>query len=171
MTEITNIVITGESRTGKTSYAQSLTQENKSIKISAAGAPLYEVLASLTTALVGIDSQTHDQTLIVDELNYGSYSTRDLIQIIREVDNVVNKVNSNRDVPLINTIIWVGTRMTLIKLVMDELTNQIMNDRFDVTSVKLQSVNKINDEPLRDYFADANKPFSVYTIGVELKKD
>lgn len=171
MTELTNIVITGEPRTGKTTYAQSLTQKNKSIKISAAGAPLYEVLASLTTALVGIDSQAHDQTLIVDELNYGSYSTRDLIQIIREVDNVVNKVNSNRDVPLINTIIWVGTRMTLIKLVMDELTNQIMNDRFDVTSVKLQSVNKINDDPLRDYFADANKPFSVYTIDVDLKND
>ena len=171
MNELTNIVITGEPRTGKTSYAQSLTQENKSIKISAAGAPLYEVLASLTTALVGIDSQAHDQTLIVDELNYGSYSTRDLIQIIREVDNVVNKVNSNRDVPLINTIIWVGTRMTLIKLVVDELTNQIMNDRFDVTSFKLQSVNKITDEPLRDHFADANKPFSVYTIGVELKND
>lgn len=171
MTELTNIVITGEPRTGKTSYAQSLTQENKSIKISAAGAPLYEVLASLTTALVGVDVQAHDQTLIVDELNYGSYSTRDLIQIIREVDNVVNKVNSNRDVPLINTIIWVGTRMTLIKLVMDELTNQIMNDRFDVTTVKLQSVNKINDDPLRDYFADANKPFSVYTIDVDLKND
>ena len=171
MSELTNIVITGEPRTGKTTYAQSLTQENKSIKISAAGAPLYEVLASLTTALVGIDAQTHDQTLIVDELNYGSYSTRDLIQIIREVDNVVNKVNSNRDVPLINTIIWVGTRMTLIKLVVDELTNQIMNDRFDVTSFKLQSVNKINDEPLRNHFADDNKPFSVYTIGVELKND
>lgn len=171
MTELTNIVITGESHTGKTSYAQSLTQENKSIKISAGGAPLYEVLASLTTALVGIDPQAHDQTLIVDELNYGSYSTRDLIQIIREVDNVVNKVNSNRDVPLINTIIWVGTRMTLIKLVMDELTNQIMNDRFNVTTVKLQSVNKINDEPLRDHFADANKPFSVYTIGVDMKND
>lgn len=169
MTELTNIVITGESRTGKTTYAQSLTQENKSIKISAAGAPLYEVLASLTTALVGIDTQAHDQTLIVDELNYGSYSTRDLIQIIREVNNVVNKVNANRDVPLISTIIWVGTRMTLIKLVVDELTNQIMNKHFDVTSIKLQSVNKINDEPLRGYFADANKPFSVYTIGVELK--
>lgn len=171
MTELTNIVITGEPRTGKTSYAQSLTQENKSIKISAAGAPLYEVLASLTTALVGVDVQAHDQTLIVDELNYGSYSTRDLIQIIREVDNVVNKVNSNRDVPLINTIIWVGTRMTLIKLIVDELTNQIMNDRFDVTTVKLQSVNKINDDPLRDYFADANKPFSVYTIDVDLKNE
>lgn len=171
MTELTNIVITGEPRTGKTTYAQSLTQENKSIKISAAGAPLYEVLASLTTSLVGVDSQAHDQTLIVDELNYGSYSTRDLIQIIREVDNVVNKVNSNRDVPLISTIIWVGTRMTLIKLVVDELTNQIMNDRFDVTSFKLQSVNKINDEPLRDHFADANKPFSVYTIDVNLKND
>lgn len=171
MTELTNIVITGEPRTGKTSYAQSLTQENKSIKISAAGAPLYEVLASLTTALVGVDVQAHDQTLIVDELNYGSYSTRDLIQIIREVDNVVNKVNSNRDVPLINTIIWVGTRMTLIKLIVDELTNQIMNDRFDVTTVKLQSVNKINDEPLRNHFADANKPFSVYTIDVDLKNE
>ena len=171
MTELTNIVITGESRTGKTAYAQSLTEKNKSIEISTAGAPLYEVLASLTTALVGIDSQAHEQTLIVDELNYGSYSTRDLIQIIREVNNVVNKVNTNRDVPLISTIIWVGTRMTLIKLVVDELTNQIMNKHFDVTSVKLQSVNKINDEPLRNHFADANKPFNVYTIDVNLKND
>ena len=171
MTELTNIVITGESHTGKTAYAQSLTEANKSIEISADGAPIYEVLASLTTALVGIDSKAHEQTLIVDELNYGSYSTRDLIQIIREVNNVVNKVNAKRDVPLISTIIWVGTRMTLIKLVVDELANQIMNKHFDVTSFKLQSVNKINDEPLRDHFTDANKPFSVYTIGVDLKND
>lgn len=171
MTELTNIVITGESHTGKTAYAQSLTEENKSIEISADGAPIYEVLASLTTALVGIDAKAHEQTLIVDELNYGSYSTRDLIQIIREVNNVVNKVNANRDVPLINTIIWVGTRMTLIKLIVDELTNQIMNKHVDVTTVKLQSVNKINDEPLRDHFADTNKPFSVYTIDVNLKND
>ena len=171
MTELTNIIITGESHTGKTAYAQSLTEENKSIEISADGAPIYEVLASLTTALVGIDSQANEQTLIVDELNYGSYSTRDLIQIIREVNNIVNKVNANHNVPLISTIIWVGTRMTLIKLVVDELTNQIMNKHVEVTSIKLQSVNKITDEPLRKHFADANKPFSVYTIDVNLKNE
>lgn len=167
MTKLTNIVITGDSHTGKTTYAQSLTQENKSIKISTAGVPLYDVIVSLTTALINVDAQAHDQTLIIDELNYGSYSTHDLVQIIREVNNVVNKVNDNRDVPLISTIIWVGTRMTLIKLVMDELTNQIMNDHFDVASVKLQSVNKINEEPLRGYFFDADKSFNVYTINVD----
>ena len=171
MTKLTNIVITGDSRTGKTNYAQSLTQENKSIKISTAGAPLYDVIVSLTTALLNVDVQAHDQTLIIDELNYGSYSTHDLVQIIREVNNVVNKVNANRDVPLISTIVWVGTRMTLIKLVMDELTSQIMNNHFDVASVKLQSVNKINEEQLHDHFVDAENPFNVYTINVNSDND
>lgn len=166
MNPISNFVIAGDSRTGKTTYATSLVEDGNYIKINTAGSPIYEILANLTSSLVGTKPEQHDMTLIVDELNYGSYGTKDLIRIIREINNVVAKVNANRDEPLIRTVIWIGTRATLIKLVVDELTYSLMKDDTDVQIVKVSSVNKVNEEPLADYFADEEKPFKVYTIDI-----
>lgn len=166
MNPISNFVIAGDSRTGKTTYATSLVENGNYIKINTAGNPIYEILANLTSSLVATKPDQHDITLIVDELNYGSYGTKDLIRIIREINNVVAKVNANRDEPLISTVIWIGTRTTLIKLVTDELTYQLMSNNSDVQMVKISSINKINEEPLADYFIDEEKPFKVYTIGI-----
>lgn len=164
---LTNIVITGDSRTGKSTYAQSLVQPHQYFNIKTGGFPIYEILANLTTVLVDANSDAKNRTLIVDDLNYGAYPTRDLIRIIKEIYNVVNKINDRRTTPLIGTIVWIGTRKTLIKLVIDELTNQLMNDSEPAQSIHFESVNKINSEPLQDYFVDTTNPFEVYTIDVE----
>ena len=166
---LTNIVITGASRTGKSTYAQSLVQPHQYFGIKTGGFPIYEILANLTTVLVDANSDAKNRTLIVDDLNYGAYSTRDLVRIIKEIYNVVNKINNRRTTPLIDTIIWIGTRKTLIKLVIDDLTNQLMNDSELAQSIHFESVNKINSEPLQDYFVDETNPFDVYTIDVKTK--
>lgn len=166
---LTNIIITGNSRTGKSTYAQSLVQPHQYFNIKTGGFPIYEILANLKTVLVDANRDTKNRTLIVDDLNYGAYSTRDLVRIIKEIYNVVNKINNRRTTPLIDTIIWIGTRKTLIKLVIDDLTNQLMNDSEPAQSIRLESVNKINSEPLQDYFVDETNPFDVYTIYVKTK--
>lgn len=166
---LTNIVITGASRTGKSTYAQSLVQPHQYFNIKTGGFPIYEILANLTTVLVDANSDAKNRTLIVDDLNYGAYSTRDLVTIIKEIYNVVNKINNRRTDPLIDTIIWIGTRKTLIKLVIDDLTNQLMNDSEPAQSICLKSVKKINSEPLQEYFVDETHPFDVYTINVKTK--
>lgn len=166
---LTNIVITGDSRTGKSTYAQSLVQPHQYFGIKTGGLSIYEILADLTTVLVDANSDAKNRTLIVDDLNYGAYSTRDLVRIIKEIYNVVNKINDQRTTPLIDTIIWIGTRKTLIKIVIDDLTNQLMNDSESAQSICLESVNKINSEQLQDYFIDETHPFDVYTIDVKTK--
>ena len=44
-----------------------------------------------------------------------------------------------------------------------------MNDSEPAQSIHFESVNKINSEPLQDYFVDETNPFDVYTIDVKTK--
>lgn len=169
--QFTQYAILGPSRSGKTTFVKQILDQSDAddIRITTGGRSVSKVISDLTATL--INAKSDNLNVVLDELNYGAYPTHQLEAIIRESLELILKINSQRETPLVANLYWIGTRNTLIKLIIDRLTSQLMDadgpldaftakiteniEGFNVMDAIDNNVN-YNDDPFVAYQIDTN---------------
>lgn len=166
--QFTQYAILGQSRSGKTTFVNQILDQNNAddIRITTSGRSVSKIISDLTVTL--INAKSDNLNVVLDELNYGAYSTHQLEAIIRESLELILKINSQRETPLIANLYWIGTRNTLIKLIIDRLTSQLMDadSPLDAFTTKItENIEGFNVMDAIDNNVNYNDdPFVVYQI-------
>ena len=94
-------------------------------------------------------------------------------------ENLINKIlttvnmlnfaytNNNTECPAIDSIIWCGTRMTLVQLVVNSLMYNLMNKEFPLNNINVQTTNTINDQSKPNADENDYKTFNIYQIDTQ----
>lgn len=136
------IVISGPSGIGKTTLATKITNPDTTLRLNAYLDHSLNIDDQIYQHLICRDQPV--KALIIDGLNYGAMPTHIMQRIISKVIEAINGINQSSDHEMIQTIIWVGTRTTLVHLVNENLIYHVMNPRAPLTSFSIKAVDTIN---------------------------
>lgn len=136
------IVISGPAGIGKTTLATKITNPDTTLRLSVDFDHPLNIADQIYQHLIGRDTPV--KTIIIDELNYGAMPTHVMQRVISKVTEAINGINQSSDHEMIQTIIWVGTRTTLVHLVNENLIYHVMNPRAPLASFSIKAVDTIN---------------------------
>lgn len=142
------IVISGPSGIGKTTLATKITNPDTTLRLSVDFDDPLNITDQIYQHLIGRDTPV--KTIIIDELNYGAMPTHVMQGVISKATDAINGINQSHGHDLIQTIIWVGTRTTLVQLVNKKLIYQLMDPKQDLGDVEIKSVDNINGTAIED---------------------
>ena len=170
-------VISGPTQSGKTAFINDALKSKNVINVSALS--IVNHPENITQFILKHSINTNDEfknnnsmTLVIDELNYGAISTSQMQHLINKVLTTVNMLNfayTNNDTecPAIDSIVWCGTRMTLVQLVTNSLMYNLMNKEFPLNNINIQATNSINDQSKPVTEQDDYKTFNIYKIDTQ----
>lgn len=167
--KIKHICIAGEPNSDAASYLAHLTNNNDNvITIDANGRHISELITNFSVELLSLRAKYqpgHPYALVIKNLNYGQYSTYNLTGLIRGMIRTINTVNHfNDQQPIIGTIYWTGTRMTLIDLLADEMAYQATHSHTDYTQVTIKNLNQLEPNIIKTYNTSQAHPFRLHEI-------
>lgn len=142
------IVISGPSGIGKTTLATKITNPDTTLRLNVDFDNPLNIADQIYQHLIGRDTPV--KTIIIDELNYGAMPTHIMQRVISKATDAINGINQSHGQDFIQTIIWVGTRTTLIYLVNKKLIYQLMDPKQDLGDVEIKSVDNINGTAIED---------------------
>ena len=179
MYQIQHTVIAGDTDSGIDQYLEAITKDQQNlVSIEADGKPVTRLITDISVEILKANTKyDSDQakTLAITGLDYGDYSTRDLMNLIRAILRTVNTANTNhydnQDKPLINHIIWIGTRRTLISLLSEEITYLTSQPNSDYQEATLKSITKEEAASIKPYLTEPDKPFFVNNIKVTINNE
>lgn len=170
-------IISGPAQSGKTAFINNALESKNVINVSALSIVNHPENITQFILKHSIDANTESKNnqptaLIIDDLNYGSISTSQIQHLINKVLTTVNMLNfaytnNNTECPAIDSIIWCGTRMTLVQLVVNSLMYNLMNKEFPLSNINIQTTNTLNNQtkPIAD--EDDCKTFNIYHIDTQ----
>lgn len=162
-------IISGQSGTGKTYYAKQVF--DNSIRLVIDSSHPYDIIGQLYKKIIIDQKQNTDtpKTLIIDELNDKSISTKTTQILINQLTNDVMDLNMNqkiiRDVDeTIENIIWIGTNNALVRLINKNLIYSLIGQNKSFNKFSIKEVNRIgNVEKTNNPFRPKNS-FRIFKI-------
>lgn len=127
---------------------------NKFIRISNITDQIYQ-------ALIGKDLEK--QTLVITGLNYGTMPTHIMQRLIGHIMVTVNAINEKAKKQIINSIIWAGTRRTLVHLVNESLIYNLMDLSTKLENFQIRQTNNINQ-----HFPEKDANLQIYEISTNI---
>lgn len=170
-------IISGPAQSGKTTFIDNAFASKNIINVNALS--LVNHPENITQIILKHSINTNDEfknnnsmTLVIDELNYGAISTSQMQHLINKVLTTVNMLNfayTNNDTecPAIDSIVWCGTRMTLVQLVTSSLMYNLMNKEFPLNNINVQTTNTINGQSKPSADENDYKTFNIYKIDTQ----
>lgn len=158
-------VISGLSRSGKTYFANQVFDKENTIRLIANNTHPYNITDELYQKIINKRQASNDythQTLIVDELNYGMMPTHIMQGVINRITKAADELNHNSDEPVIDNIVWIGTRKTLIHLICENLIYHVMDPEDELVSFNIARLTAINGHKATDAFLSNDNPFQVF---------
>lgn len=137
----THTIISSENQETITNFLSENLSED-TIQISAKGTSIAHILAQLSAKIISSANDTKKLSISIENLDYGSFSTKQLKTIIGQITETLNNLNSN----LIENVYWSGTRMTLVQLVMDYMTHEVMQKNRAFNQAELQNISTTGGE-------------------------
>lgn len=155
-------VLSGENNQAMTSFATMTTNNDKKIAIDINNGSnkfirVNNITDQIYQALIGKDLE--NQTLIITNLNYGTMPTHTMQRLIGRIIVTVNTINEKANKQIINSIIWIGTRQTLIHLVNESLIYNLMDRTIPLNNFKITVSNNMNQ-----HFKKPDDDFDIYEI-------
>lgn len=155
-------VLSGENNQNMTSFATMATNNDKKITIDINNGSnkfirINNITDQIYQALIGKDLE--NQTLIITNLNYGTMPTHTMQRLIGRIMMTVNTINEKANKQIINSIIWIGTRQTLIHLVNESLIYNLMDRTIPLNNFKITVSTNMNQ-----HFKKRDDDFDIYEI-------
>lgn len=134
------------------------------IYIKAQGSHANRILAQLSAELISYANGNHEEPAIlsIEGLDYGSYSTMQLKNIINQIMETLDQLNND----MVSQIFWSGSRMTLMQLLMDHETHAVMQKNRSINHVEINNISPDDDEPENtdDSYVSNDDRLSVYEL-------
>lgn len=159
-------VLSGENIKTMANFATMATNDNNSLTININNESnkfirISNITDQIYQALIGKDLEK--QTLVITGLNYGTMPTHIMQRLIGRIIITVNTINEKANKQIINSIIWVGTRRTLIHLVNESLIYNLMDLSTKLENFQIRQTNKINQ-----HFPEKDADFQIYEISTNI---
>lgn len=136
----THTIISSENQETITNFLSENLSED-TIQISAKGTSIAHILAQLSSKIIS-RNDTKKLSISIENLDYGSFSTKQLKTIIGQITETLNNLNND----LIENVYWSGTRMTLVQLVMDYMTHEVMQKNRAFNQAELKNISTDGEE-------------------------
>lgn len=155
-------VLSGENIRTMANFATMATNDNNSLTININNESnkfirINNITDQIYQALIGKDLE--NQTLIITNLNYGTMPTHIMQRLIGRIMVTVNTINEKASKQIINSIIWAGTRRTLVHLVNESLIYNLMDRTVPLNNFKITVSNTMNQ-----HFKKQDDDFDIYEI-------
>ena len=138
----THTIISSENQETITNFLNENLSED-TIQIPAKGTSIAHILAQLSAKIISHANDANKKLSIsIENLDYGSFSTKQLKTIIGQITETLNNLNND----LIENVYWSGTRMTLVQLVMDYMTHEVMQKNRAFNQAELKNISTTGEE-------------------------